>query len=195
MKKINPLYLAIIMAALVFVSFRQDNESSPGNLGDVKYSVLAPEEFIAQNGKGWILLDDKATEKLANSDLGRLGVVPRLPDARGVFIRGANMGRDTLSGDAEATRLPLSSQADAFQGHFHHLSGPVDCHDAQTVQAKTLVATGMGHSEISEKGARLDTRNYINNAKTDGVNGEPRISSETRPKNIALYTYIKINDK
>lgn len=194
MKKSITLYLVLAIATCSILSFRKSEEKSSGNLGDVKYSVLAETEFIKENGRGWILLDDKASEKLRGSDLGRLGVT-QLPDARGVFVRGVNFDRDSATGDVDAKRRPLSSQEDAFQGHWHKFEGQATSPDNPNPEHNTLVASKQTRpNELKATTETFLNRNYVRDASSDRMNGKPRTSAETRPRNISLYVYVKINN-
>jgi len=104
-----------------------------------------------------------------------------IPDLRGVFIRGINPsvpgGRDTTQSDV-LDRKAGSYQEDSYKAHNHNVSG-----------------------------YGLMRKNHDNNTGTanavDKINEEPDIISaamdmsssggtETRPKNVALYYYIKI---
>ena len=96
-----------------------------------------------------------------------------LPDLRGEFIRGFDDGRGVDSG-----RVLGSSQTDAFQGHWHNL---------YMVQNST---TGGGIGDNTGAGATLRT-DAVREAVSDGTNGTPRTSTETRPRNIALMAIIK----
>lgn len=64
MKKAKFLYILLVVTTIFFLSFRSSEDKSSGNLGDVKYSVLAEKEFREINGKGWMLLDNRATDLL-----------------------------------------------------------------------------------------------------------------------------------
>lgn len=140
---------------------------SVGAIGDVKYSVLEPDKFTRENGDGWVLMDGR---EIRGTDLWRLTGMEKLPDARGVFIRGMNIGRDHGNGDADGDRQVGSSQNDLFKDHSHQFACSGD----------TNAAAGNARTEI---GWGLRT--------TSGASGG---GSETRPRNIALYTYIKVSN-
>jgi len=95
-----------------------------------------------------------------------------VPDLRGEFIRGWG------SGGPDAGRVFGSGQLDQFQGHaFGDDIGIL----------KRDFDGGNGSSNNVQTNA-TDTDIVI---KSDGVNGEPRYGSETRPRNISLYYCIK----
>ena len=95
-----------------------------------------------------------------------------LPDLRGEFVRGWDDARGV-----DAARAIGTSQADAFQGHYHeHMTGTNTTAGGQyTVgQSTNSVKTGCVRAAI-----------------TDGTNGDPRTAAETRPRNVALLYCIK----
>ena len=103
-----------------------------------------------------------------------------LPDLRGEFIRGWDDGRGIDSG-----RVLGSGQLDAFQGHWHRLADL----GGDTVAISDNPNGGSGGSN---QGVIASTSlAAVQGAVTDGVNGVPRIASETRPRNVALLAVIK----
>lgn len=103
------------------------------------------------------------------------GIYLILPDARGLGIRGLD---DTGLIDVDgAGRLPGSSQDDAFQGHEH---------TTFDMKFQSPGVTNSTHSEYYKSGT-VPTVGIV----TDGSNGTPRISSETRMKNISANIAIR----
>jgi len=91
--------------------------------------------------------------------------------ARGRFLRGIDNG---AGNDPDGTRAPGNAQDDAFQGHWHN---------AHTGNG------GGGHSDRFNRAANDNgstTSTAVKGPTNDGVNGTPRISDETRPKNVAV---------
>lgn len=89
--------------------------------------------------------------------------------------------------DPSSSRPLGSYQADAFQGHWHDqwynssLGRPAQ----ETGTAKVI---GIDNPNDSLAGAN----NSIRDPQSDGVNGEPRTASETRPENVTYYQLIKL---
>jgi microcystin-dependent protein len=121
-----------------------------------------------------------------------------LPDYRGRFLRGV----DGLAGNDpdKLTRLASktggtsgnnvgSVQQDAMQGHWHNIDGGVNSADDPGGPENSLTASAGGTVAIN---STLKSQNYIRDAKTDSVNGTPRTSSESRPKNANVNYIIKI---
>jgi hypothetical protein len=156
-----------------------------GVVGEVRFSILGPAKFRQLYGQGWDLLAGQSvngTDKLCTAG----GFCTALPDARGVFIRGVNGARDANSGDPEgATRQVGSYQADVFKAHNHALNHEI------------FVATpwdGLGWGTV-----RGDHPLY-NRGRPAGDNNPLWLATqvvgdtnETRPRNIALYVYVKVN--
>ncbi|OQP38615.1 hypothetical protein A4H97_17985 [Niastella yeongjuensis] len=143
-----------------------------GLIGEIKYSILEPGIFTRLY-PGWELLAGQ--EIGVDSELGKLGF-NKLPDARGVFLRGMNEGRDLQTGDPDGNRSIGSLQVDDFKAHNHQ------------VRLKF-------HADLN-----FDSSDFPPAAKSDGLTqvvvGDvttERGGLETRPRNIAVYIYIKMN--
>jgi microcystin-dependent protein len=101
----------------------------------------------------------------------------RVPDLRGIFVRGS--GSQTISG-ITYNKTFAAKEGDAFQGHQHAVT-----HDAQKLIGPVhTIAGGFGAESVP---ASIQ----IGNPTTDGANGTPRTASETRPANIAMLYCIK----
>jgi len=101
----------------------------------------------------------------------------RLPESRGEFLRGWDHGRGVDVGRAVG-----SYQLDAFQGHFHDITGSPAGGDAAAGSAQNTLQGTDGAAMPGEK---------VIGPKTDGVNGIPRTASETRPRNLAVMWCLK----
>ncbi|AZO96796.1 hypothetical protein D7D81_16605 [Halocella sp. SP3-1] len=100
-----------------------------------------------------------------------------IPDLRGEFIRGWDNGRNVDVG-----RVLGSWQEDVFQGHWHRLRMEYD------------QSGGGGYRKPLPNHSRYSPKNindWVRQPISDGVNGTPRISNETRPRNVALLPCIK----
>lgn len=172
------LFFLIISAILVFMSFSNFQKKSEGSIGDVKYSVLDPVKFIEENGDGWVLMDDRIP--LQGSVLYNKHGITSIPDARGLFIRSLNLNRnddkaDPFTKENNIQRKMGDFQNDQIKSHNHDISG--------------RYLEGQSGSGFNGYGFESNSRPGQKNFSTSSPGGE-----ETRPRNIALYTYIKINE-
>jgi hypothetical protein len=125
------------------------------------YGTVAPE--------GWLLCDGY-TDLSADPKYAALRNIcgNKVPDLRGVFLRGVDNGRGLDSG-----RSLGSYQGDALQQHTHEY----------TYRGGTQDSDLPGH-EYDDIWRKDDDR------QTGGVNGAS-VASETRPKNVAVNFIIK----
>ncbi|MBX3021227.1 MAG: tail fiber protein [Bdellovibrionales bacterium] len=113
-----------------------------------------------------------------------------VPDYRGRFLRGvdASTGRDP---DAATGRVAMAAggnindnvgsvEEDAFQGHYHSIQGGVSSGPG-TVTLRAQNSGSAGAGTFFTIGAPI----------SDGSNGTPRTSSESRPKNAFVNYCIK----
>lgn len=153
-------------------------------IGTVVASMLDPARFSQMVGTGgdfspqtstWIPADGR---EVPGSRYASVLSRSRVPDLRGLFIRGLNafeMGRDRLGTEPQwadpdgASRQPGDPQADSFKAHMHKIY--------------TTSGSGVKSGE---------NPNYVNKLGADGSTSAEG-GSETRPRNAALYYYIKIN--
>lgn len=152
---------------------------------------------------GWLLCDGSEVSRMAHprlftaigtsSGAGDGASTFHLPDLRGRFIRGVDdgAGRDpdasvrqaANSGGNVGDRVG-SIQPDAFQGHFHKFRGNL------------IPYSGGGGSDFYAPRTGADPnvtveRDNITEAKSDGTNGNPRTTRETRPLNAYVHFIIK----
>ena len=168
--------------------------------GTVIASVLEPKLFLSEGREEkWRLADastippgSKYGTLVANASIAS---IDRLPDLRGVFLRGLNIGRtdgkedpdgnNRKAGDYQgvATKRPnraftgvtveSGEHSHGFDGSRHHNSGAGD------------------HARAKPKGQRRTTSpagKHRHNVEITGGGDK-----ETRPANASVYLYIKIN--
>lgn len=126
-----------------------------------------------------------------------------VPDLRGQFLRGADLGSNNDPNAAQRTVQTLnvglnskdagSKQGDAFQGHGHVLSSASSSYDVQNGirirNSSGPMTTKYGLSAASGVNDNLIAK--VLGPISDGANGTPKISSETRPKNVNVNYIIK----
>lgn len=99
-----------------------------------------------------------------------------LPDLRGDFVRGWDDGRGH-----DASRTFGSFQWDTIQGHDHTI----------TLNGGSGTEYGFSGGALAANPISNPANSRIGPLKDDGTNGIPRISDETRPRNMAMLACIK----
>lgn len=166
----------------VIAASATDRAVTPSN---VRFAVPAGAVMpFAQNSApaGWLKCNGAAVSRTTYATLfaaigetygaGDGSTTFLLPDLRGEFVRGWDDARGV-----DAARAIGTSQADAFQGHYHeHMTGGGSTAGGQYTigQSTNSVKTGCVRAAI-----------------TDGTHGNPRTAAETRPRNVALLYCIK----
>ena len=139
-------------------------------IGTIIASMLSPEQFYIEYGQDkWRLADGSRIEEAAYIKIAKSN---KLPDLRGMFLRGINNGRDDDFADPIGDRKPGSTQKDAVGSHSH----------------KMTLSAAIAHPNGGTF-ARGGAPPYIGiESQTDKFG-----SNENRPKNAAVFYYIKIN--
>ena len=133
-------------------------------IGSVRKTMQDPTTFNDENLGTWMLMNGQSC---AGTLYATKFTLSNVPDAytEGAFLRQAKSGR-TLG----------TYEADAFQGHIH--TGRVGSSDNWRDGGSYGTPSGSGP---------------MGSPITDGTNGTPRLSNETRPKNIAVNYMIKVD--
>jgi hypothetical protein len=149
-------------------------------IGTIVPSMLPPSKFAKAVGDlerttiEWVLADGQ--KDITTSQYGQLSDKTKTPDLRGVFLRGMNEdgGRDPDD------REPGEYQPDALQQHGHQ------------TDARKHGWGKMGDTQgWTKQAGEAPPASVTNVVKITAV--ETRTADETRPKNVAVYFYIKIN--
>jgi len=170
-----------------------------GAVGDVQFSILSPTQFAQENGNCWVPLDgrDITGSKLAS-------YVGSIPNAGGNFLRSQEFGGTYASGDIDPERTSTSAiataQGDDNKSHNHTAStGSAGAHthdftdyDNRNCTGFVLVETGC--DGVAETGSTTRTSTMASNgAHTHTVTVQNNGGDESRPKNLNLWIYIRIN--
>jgi hypothetical protein len=137
-------------------------------VGSVIASYLSTQQMRVKFKDEWVLADGRDVS--TNTEFYKTTGKTKLPDLRGMFIRGLNYGRNDEYRDPDDKRVVGDYQPDAFQKHQHGIA----------------TAGVWGRSFKGENGDPKTA--YKADGDTKYTGGE-----ETRAKNVALYYYIKIN--
>jgi len=152
--------------------------------------------------KGWEICDGRAHSiadpKYVNlyNTIGTAWGSPssgmfNVPKTQGLFLRGANNGgswnpngsidmanRSAVLPGGNIGDMVGSYQGDAFQGHWHHIN-----RSDRASPNGTQLTNGDGSAPADY---------FIRNPVSDGVNGVPRVTNETRPENVYVNYIIKL---
>lgn len=140
----------------------------------------APDGFVFADGSTLNVADQPdlyAAIGITYGGTGGSGGTFKVPDLRGIFIRGA--GSQTINTISYSGTL-ANKENDQFQGHAHRLnfSGSLGPNGTNIAEGGTNAGTDIG--------------GQTNAYQTDGVHNTPRVGSETRPANISLNYIIKL---
>lgn len=168
-----------------------------GAVGDVKYSILDPAQFAAQNGSCWVPMDGGS---MAGSKLAAIIGGTTVPNAGGLFLRGQEFAGQTASHDPDRTSTTAigTLQDQAFLSHAHTGSTSTDGSHSHSFSEE-----GVYDYNCSGTGCSSNDREYYptTNGGTTSTAGAHTHTltinntggTETRPKNLNLWTYIRIN--
>lgn len=156
-----------------------------GAVGDVKYSVLNPAEFVAENGDCWVPMDGR---ELAPTDKLRIASgMTFVPNAGGLFIRSQDFPNSDNDPDRDSNSPVATIQGDDFKSHNHNISDPGHSHTGGAFWP------GNGPEQNQDGGVEDRTTFTNTGSSTTGITINNTGGTETRPKNINLWTYIRIN--
>lgn len=159
-----------------------------GAVGDVKYSVLPPAEFVLENGDCWVPMDGRTLPtgtKLRN-------YIPswtNLPDASGAFIRAQDFPGGANRDPERTSTTPIATvQLDAFKSHTHTMEEAGN--HRHGMGSRGFQTSGSPGADGSTDDDDLKTRFAGEHTHVINPTGDP---NETRPVNINLWVYIRIN--
>ena len=167
---------------------------------DASVSDPIPVGSIVMTGRstapsGWLICDGSAVSRSTYSDLysaigtafgvGNGSTTFNLPDFQGAFPRG--VGTSTQFTQDHTTTLG-TYEDDSMQGHYHEFGTGVHG-TADNVNPDS--GAGGGTFEGIVVGTVGGGTVVVKNPYTDGVNGAPRTSNETRPNNLGVNFIIK----
>ena len=181
-----------------------------GATGDVKYSILNPQQFAAVNGNCWVPMDGG---NMSGSKLAAIIGGSTVPNAGGLFLRGqeSQNGSTNYDPDRSSGSTIAQVQQDDFKSHFHSYSNYV------TVTGTTdsgggygmifanqrFIANGDNNNpyaltpynpgESHTKTIPSHGHNFSGGGTSSGSTQSTGGSTETRSKNLNLWTYIRIN--
>jgi hypothetical protein len=182
-----------VMECIQSIETQKSKSSDTTPVGTVVASLLEPQFFSLQVGdepvadfskKKWILADGGS---VGGSQFAKLTGKQSVPDLRNMFLRGINPSGSRKPGDAEnyATALPTTgtfSGTTALEGIHSHGggAGASGVGDRFNAGGKDYVVIGLGITSPAGE-----------HSHTFQVTGGG--DQETRPVNVAVYYYVRIN--
>lgn len=149
-------------------------------VGTIVASVVKPEQFGVFSGSPlWAVADGRDVPGTAYE---RAAGTSRVPDLRGLFLRGMNTmvegePRTDDYADPDGNRAAGTAQGDQLRSHQHGLQTKI-----------SPFAQGGGNPNFN---SAIFHEGGFNSGALPGVLESGGV--ETRPKNIAVYYYVKIN--
>lgn len=186
----NQMPVGTIIAS--YLNFEQFNAATANNERN-------PYKIWSDVYSNWAPCDGRSVEY---STLRKITGETTLPDLRGVFLRGLNTfdpnERTSVpqdQKDPDDTRKAGSPQKDALQNHKHEDTGHT--HESDAISADNTKSDNNDQRDVTS----LSKRAKINPAKANigpavkvrEQDADVRTDVETRPKNVAIYYYIRIN--
>jgi hypothetical protein len=181
---IASVVVALITSGALTRSVRRDVarlEALP--VGTVVASMLNETQLNDASEGLWVLADGR---NVARTDYSRLTGETQAPDMRGRFLRGMDpTGATDPDGRARHAGYP---QSDAMQMHVHDERSLLVMGDHYQHSASPQGV--MGHSANNQPA--YESRPSGPPRSVSGADSV-RTASETRPANIAVYFYLKVN--
>ena len=132
-------------------------------IGDIVQSMLTEVQFQAERDGTWVLADGRS---VSGDQYETITGNANIPDLRGKFLRGKNNGTSTTEGNASGEVALGTPQTDELRSHSH-------------TYFKHNITGGGGGPAVNQGGSNINT------SATGGA--------ETRPKNVTVNYFIKIN--
>ena len=151
-------------------------------VGSVQQTFLTATEFESIMGTDWVLADGRTLP--AGTVYEEITGSNTVPDCRGLFLRTVGGNADPTIGGTQSDRTAvngLTASTENTGAHTHQTSAAItsSAFGGTHIQAITPVATQGG----------LNTTSAGSHTHAMTLGGD----SETRPVNITVNTYIKVN--
>ena len=162
-----------------------------GAVGDVKYSVLNPAQFATVNGSCWVPMDGRA---MGGGDrLRQITGWGNVPNAGGLFFRSQEYGGSNYDSDRTTGTSIAVVQEESFKNHGHNASTANDGGGATIETSVVRFGPGFGprNTENASSSPFTTTLSLPDHSHSVTVNATG--GNETRPNNMNLFAYIRIN--
>lgn len=187
-----------------------------GQVGDVKYSILAPDQFRQENGDCWVAMNGGAIAP--GNKLRDTYGFNNVPDGSGVFLRAQNWPggviRDVDRGENTAVATYQSDQnrthshtIDPSGKHHHDYSDSYlayvlsDSSNDNNTGVHSVSHSGTWTFVANDYDLDTDRLGFLNSLAAGDTAEEPDHThtmqnsggGESRPENLNFYLYIRIN--
>lgn len=159
-----------------------------GAIGDIKYSILTPAQFQAENGDCWVPMDGgDITGKALATNYGW----NTLPDMSGKFIR-AHEYNDGSDPDRTPGDAVAQTQNWAMKDHTHNeVYGGIRINNGF---GSVDLPPGSNGQELSPSAiATGNVKNISLSGPDSNVSPDNLSIDETRPVNMNFYVYIRVD--
>ena len=201
---VNPLFLGVQVGAIELsprteltyapYAFAVQEVTCSGAVGDVKYSILDPVQFAAVNGTCWIPMDGRA---IPGSKLQNILGVNNVPDGSGLFVRMQEYNEVNNYDPDRTINSPVANiQFGAVKPHTHSVMEEAHNHllieNFRTSVGITGYAANVAQSfSVADDSTTESTK--TTQSATSGVSINTSGATETRPKNLNFWIYVRID--
>lgn len=173
-----------------------------GAVGDVKYSILNPTQFAAENGDCWVPMDGRSLE--TTDKLRMITGRSSVPNGGGLFIRAQDFSNSNQDPDRDHNSMIADFQGDGNKSHSHSMNS-AGGHNHSVYYDSGGGGSGGGvnpmfwFTDIDDGGTFHTTGAIANGSAVTDSNGSHTHTiindgiSESRPKNMNMWVYIRIN--
>ena len=201
------LIISVCAISLIVISaaflIKKEN-TSKWSVGDVRISMIPPSKFKTQN-PGWIEMNGDTVRNSKFAIAFRKDTVPTVPDATNKFIRGMGGYYDGVDVKLEGQKRKVGGiQTYSTKLPHNPFVGTTSSNGLHT--HNLTLGTYEGANWKGQQHFGFSRAPYYKGTVTKTTDGDPKRGShghnvvinkggdnETRPTNIALYIYIKIN--
>ncbi len=153
-------------------------------IGMTFWAYLTETQVQAAIDSTWV---EMKGQSIAGSDLDTLTGISTLPDCRGQFIRPLDDGAGT---DPDSPRSVASLQAGGFRSHAHSMVGDDISNDLPGVPSPAAPYLGKKWAT----GVTIKANTIAPPSGNTGNGSSSPSAAESRPDNIALGFFIKVNN-
>ncbi len=171
---------------VLFLSLLNLAQAGEGRVGEIRYSILTIQQFQEKYGPEWELMKGQAIP--SDSELLHLWGQIKVPDARGLFLRSSQVGREDEMGNPDGEVAVGAYQADSFKEHDHGGGN----HNHST--SLELTASRNPNGRQCNTVAICHPRHQDVHSSYSGKIIKSEGAEETRPRCVTVNTFIKLRE-